>query len=97
MRSLTTGQDSFHTIERNLIADSDCSGFTLPGDRPHYLRDLQLKTKHIKITCKFDIPAKQVIGEVELTMTPIKKGVNRIELDSEDTQIKATISQRNRV
>ena len=90
MRSVTTGQDTFHTIERNLIADGDCSGFALPGDRPHYLRDLQLKTKHIKITCKFDIPAKQVIGEVELTLTPIKKGVNRIELDSEDTQIRAT-------
>ena len=61
--------------------------FALPGDRPHYLQDRNVDVDHIKLTVSFDLDKKQVIGKAELRMRPIVDGVQRIELDCEDTRV----------
>ena len=61
--------------------------FALPGDRPHYLQDRNVDVDHIKLTVSFDLDKKQVIGRAELRLRPIVDGVQRIELDCEDTQV----------
>ena len=58
-----------------------------PGDRPHYLQDRNVDIDHIKLTVSFDLDNKQVIGKAELRMRPIVDGVQRIELDCEDTKV----------
>ena len=61
--------------------------FALPGDRPHYLQDRNVHVDHIKLTVSFDLHKKQVIGKAELRLRPIIDGVQRIELDCEDTKV----------
>ncbi len=61
--------------------------FALPGDRPHYLQDRNVNVDHIKLTVSFDLDKKQVIGRAELRLRPIVDGVQRIELDCEDTRV----------
>ena len=61
--------------------------FALPGDRAHYLQDRNVDVDHIKLTVSFDLDKKQVIGKAELRLTPIVDGVQRIELDCEDTRV----------
>ena len=61
--------------------------FALPGDRPHYLQDRNVDVDHIKLTVSFDLNKKQVIGKAELRLRPIVDGVQRIELDCEDTRV----------
>ncbi len=61
--------------------------FALPGDRPHYLQDRNVDVSHVKITVRFDLDEKQVIGKAELRLRPIVAGVQRVELDCEDTAV----------
>ncbi len=61
--------------------------FALPGDRPHYLQDRNVDVDHFKLTVSFDLDKKQVIGRAELRLRPIVDGVQRIELDCEDTRV----------
>ncbi|MEX0762805.1 MAG: M1 family aminopeptidase [Dehalococcoidia bacterium] len=61
--------------------------FALPGDRKQYLQDRNANVSHVKLTVRFDLDNKQVIGLAELTLSPIIDGVHRVELDSVDTAV----------
>jgi aminopeptidase N len=61
--------------------------FALPGDEPHFPRDRVVDLKHVKLTVKFDLDAKQVIGTAELTMQAVTGTVRQLELDCEDTEV----------
>lgn len=61
--------------------------FALPGDQPNYLRDRNFALKHIKLSVKFDLEAKQVIGIAELTLEAITPQVRIVELDCDDTEV----------
>ncbi len=61
--------------------------FALPGDKPHYLRDRNVDVEHVKLTVRFNLEQKQVIGRAELRLKTIIDGVQSVELDCGDTVV----------
>ncbi len=62
-------------------------GFSLPGDRSQYLPDRNVQVSHIKISCRFNIERREVIGEVSLSFKAVTNEVRRVILDCADSEV----------
>ena len=81
-------RDNLHHLDRWSVETlAEGRNFTLPEDKPHYLRDRSTNLTHIKVACRFDVERKQVIGRSALTVTAIVNDVCRISFDCADTQV----------
>ena len=75
-------------LSDNILEPSDQGdSFSIPGDRPHYLRDRVVDVTHIKVTCRFSLKDKSVAGAAELTLVALTPAVRRISLDCADTWV----------
>jgi aminopeptidase N len=64
----------------------------LPGDMPHYARDLVVDVRHIKLEIRID-PAKRYIeGTATHTLSAINDGVSRITFDAAEMSVKKVMA-----
>jgi aminopeptidase N len=84
--------------ERELAGWSRCSRmggavaagprpFALPGDRPHYARDLDVDVRHIKLEIAIDPKARTVAGTATHRLAAINDGVRTITFDAAEMRI----------
>ncbi len=72
--------------------DTESNGhkpFELPGARPHYNPDRPGQVEHIFLDISLDIPNQSYHGTCSITLTPIRDGINRLELDAVNLNIQS--------
>src|SRR6185503_13541788 len=60
----------------------------LPGDTPHYARDLVVDVRHIKLEIRIDPVKRYIEGTATHTLSPINDGVSRITFDAAEMSVK---------
>lgn len=63
--------------------------FELPGAKPHYNPDRPGQVEHIFLDLSLDIHNKRYHGSCSITLTPIRNGVDRLNLDAVNLDIES--------
>ncbi|BCX09021.1 MAG: aminopeptidase [Fischerella sp.] len=63
--------------------------FELPGARPHYNPDRPGQVEHIFLDLDLDIPNQSVQGKCNITLLPIRNGIDRLILDAVNLNIES--------
>ncbi|WP_017317908.1 M1 family metallopeptidase [Mastigocladopsis repens] len=63
--------------------------FELPGAKPHYNPDRPGQVEHIFLGLSLDIPNKKYHGSCSITLTPIRNGIERLNLDAVNLDIQS--------
>lgn len=61
--------------------------FELPGAKPHYNPDRPGQVKHIFLDLTLDIPQQSLQGNCQITLNPIRNGIDRFNLDAVNLDI----------
>jgi aminopeptidase N len=61
--------------------------FELPGAKPHYNPDRPGQVEHIFLDLNLDIPTQSLSGKCNITLLPIRNGVDRLTLDAVNLNI----------
>ncbi|MBD2430093.1 MULTISPECIES: M1 family metallopeptidase [Fischerella] len=63
--------------------------FELPGAKPHYNPDRPGQVEHIFLNLDLDIPNQSVQGKCNITLLPIRNGIDRLILDAVNLNIES--------
>jgi aminopeptidase N len=63
--------------------------FQLPGARPHYNPDRPGQVEHIFLDLNLDIPNQSFQGSCQITVNPVRSGINQLTLDAVNLNIKS--------
>ncbi|WP_315788687.1 M1 family metallopeptidase [Fischerella sp. JS2] len=63
--------------------------FELPGAKPHYNPDRPGQVEHIFLDLDLDIPNQSVQGKCNITLLPIRNGIDRLSLDAVNLNIES--------
>ncbi len=56
--------------------------FRLPESKPHYARQKDFHTEHLRVELRLDLDRKEVSGACTLTVKPVRPGVRKVSLDA---------------
>ncbi|TBR57976.1 aminopeptidase [Westiellopsis prolifica IICB1] len=65
--------------------------FELPGAKPHYNPDRPGQVEHIFLDLDLDIPNQSVQGQCNISLLPIRSGIDRLVLDAVNLNIESVL------
>ncbi|MDJ0601023.1 MAG: M1 family metallopeptidase [Crocosphaera sp.] len=76
---------------KNFDSEDNNRKFELPGAKPHYNPDRYGQVNHIFLDLTLDIPHQSFTGTCNITLTPVRSGINQLILDAVDLNIDSVL------